>query len=44
MAAPIQPMLKHSIVYNLINFPPIMIKSVSKFIVCKFFPLKHNTF
>ena len=41
MAAPIPPMLKYSIVYNLINFPLILIKFVSKFIV-KFF--KHNTF
>ena len=35
MAAPILPMLKYSIVYNLLNFPPILIKFVSKFIVCK---------
>ena len=35
MAAPIPPMLKYSIVYNLLNFPPILIKFVSKFIVCK---------
>ena len=34
MAAPIPPMLKYSIVYNLLNFPPILIKFVSKFIVC----------
>ena len=35
MAAPIPPMLKYSIVYNLLNFPPILIKFVSKSIVCK---------
>ena len=35
MVAPIPPMLKYSIVYNLLNFPPILIKFVSKFIVCK---------
>ena len=35
MAAPIPPMLKYSIVYNLFIFPPIFIKFVSKFIVCK---------
>ena len=28
-------MLKYSIVYNLLNFLPILIKFVSKFIVCK---------
>ena len=33
MAAPIPPMLKYSIVYNLLNFPPILIKFVSKFFV-----------
>ena len=35
MAAPIPPMLKYSTVYNLLNFPPILIKFESKFIVCK---------
>ena len=35
MAAPIPPMLKYSIVYNLLSFPPILIKFVTKFIVCK---------
>ena len=35
MAAPIPPMLKYSIVYNLLSFPPILIKFVPKFIVCK---------
>ena len=35
MAAPISPMLKYSIVYNLLNFPPILIKIMSKFIVYK---------
>ena len=35
MAAPIPPMLKHSIAYNLLNFPPILIRFVSNFIVCK---------
>ena len=35
MEVPIPPMLKYSIVYNLLNFPPILIKFVSKFIVCK---------
>ena len=34
MAAPI-PMLKYSIVRNFLNSPPILIKFVSKFIVCK---------
>ena len=43
MVAPIAPMLKYSIVYNLLNFPPILIKFVSKFFV-KFFTLKRNTF
>ena len=28
-------MLKYSVVYNILNFPPILIKFVSKFIVCK---------
>ena len=37
MAAPIPPMLKYSIVYNLLNFPPTLIKFVSKFIVCEVF-------
>ena len=44
MAAPIPPMLKYSIVYNLLNFPPILIKFVSKFMFVKFFTLKHDTF
>ena len=35
MVAPIPPMLKYSIVYSLLNFQPILIKFVSKFIVCK---------
>ena len=35
MAAPIPPILKYSTAYNLLNFPPILIKFVSKFIVCK---------
>ena len=35
MAAPIPPMLKYSVVYNSLNFLPILIKFVSKFIVCK---------
>ena len=35
MVAPIPPMLKYSIAYNLLNFPLILIKFVSKFIVCK---------
>ena len=35
MVAPILPVLKYSIAYNLLNFPPILIKFVSKFIVCK---------
>ena len=29
------PVLKYLIVYNLLNFPPILIKFVSKFYVCK---------
>ena len=40
MAAPIPPMLKYSVVYNLLNFPPILIKFVSKFIVCKVLSFK----
>ena len=40
MAAPIPPILKYSIVDNLLNFPLILIKSVSKFIVCKVFYCK----
>ena len=43
MAAPIPPVLKYLIVYNLLNFPPILIKFVSIFIV-KFFTLKHTPF
>ena len=35
MGAPIPPMLKYSVAYNLLNFPLILIKFVSKFIVCK---------
>ena len=35
MAAPIPPMLTYSLVYKLLNFPPILIKFVSKYIVCK---------
>ena len=35
MAAPIPPMLKYSMVCNLLNFPLILIKFESKFIVCK---------
>ena len=35
MAALIPPILKYSIVYNLLNFPPILIKFVSEFIVCQ---------
>ena len=35
MAAPIPLMLKYSIVYNLLNFPLILIKFVSKFIACE---------
>ena len=33
MAAPIPPVFKYSIVYDLLNFLPILIKFVSKFIV-----------
>ena len=35
MAAPIPSVLKYSIVYNLLNVPPILLKFVSEFIVCK---------
>ena len=35
MAAPILSMLKYSIVHNCLNSPPILIKFVSKFMVCK---------
>ena len=35
MAAPISPMLKYSIVYYFLNSPPILIKCLSKFMVCK---------
>ena len=41
----IPPKLKYSVVYNLTNFPPILIKFVSKFIVCKGLYFKaHYTF
>ena len=33
--APIPPMLKYSVGYNLLNFTPILIKIMLKFIVCK---------
>ena len=35
MAAPIPQIVKYSIVYNLLNFQPIFIKFMPKFIVCK---------
>ena len=38
MAVPILPMLKYSVVNNLLNFPPIFIKCMSEYkmyIVCK---------
>ena len=35
MAVPIPPMLKYSLAYNLLNFPRILFKFVSKFLVCK---------
>ena len=35
MAAPVPPLLKYLIVHNLLNFPSILIKFVSKFTVCK---------
>ena len=35
MAAPIPPLLKYSIVYNLLNFPPMLIKFMPTFIVWK---------
>ena len=35
MAAPIPPMLKYSVVHNFLNSPPILIKFISKFMVCK---------
>ena len=44
MAAPIPPMLTYLIVYNLFNFPPILVKFVSKFIVCKDLYFKANIF
>ena len=34
-AAPIPPMLNYSNVHNFLNSPPILIKSLSKFMVCK---------
>ena len=37
MAAPIPPMLKYSVVLNFLNSPPILIKFVSKFMVCNVF-------
>ena len=37
MAAPIPPILKCLIVHNFLNFPPILFKFVSKFMVCKVF-------
>ena len=44
MAAPILPMLNYSIVYNLLIFPPILIKFVSNSLFVKFFFLKHKAF
>ena len=44
MAAPIPPMLKYSVVYNLLNCPPIVIKFESKFIVCKVLYFKAQYF
>ena len=44
MAAPIPPMLKCSVVYSLLNFPPILIRFVSKFIVCKVLYFKAQCF
>ena len=44
MAAPIPPMLKYSVVYNLLNCPPIVIKFESKLIVCKVLYFKAQYF
>ena len=44
MVSPIPPMLKYSVVYNLLNFPPILIKFVSKFIVCEVLYFKAQYF
>ena len=44
MAAPIPPMLKYSIVYNLLIFPTILIKFVSNSLFVKFFILKRKAF
>ena len=41
MVATIPPMLKYSIVYNLFNFPLLIL---IRFEFEKFFALKHNTF
>ena len=41
MAAPIPTILKYSIIYNLLNFPPILIQFVHLFV--KFITLKHDT-
>ena len=35
MAVPIPPMLNYSVVYNFLNSPPILIRFVSKLMVCK---------
>ena len=44
MGSPIPPVFKYSIVYNLLNFPPILIKFESKFIVCKVLYFKAQYF
>ena len=44
MAAPIPPMLKYSIVYNLLIFPPILSNLCQNSLFVKLFNLKHNTF
>ena len=44
MVAPIPPMLKYSIVYNLLNFPPILIKFMSRFILRKVLYFKAKYF
>ena len=42
IAAPIPPMLKYSIEHNFLDSFPVLIKFVSKFMVCKPLYLKHN--
>ena len=44
MAAPIPPIVKYSIVYNLLNFHRFWSNLCQKSLFVKFFTLKHNTY